>query len=248
MSFSNALFGVLASVSLFSSPARADLPVHCVRHQVAGEWSFTLGPETEERQTCGHRRPDGPHTQPQRSIMDGLKLTSFMVSLQNPNRAVTADDKHGTWTMIYDEGFEVNANGLSFIAFSNFTFDAKQHNHSHCEETMVGWYRNKQSTSFGCFFGSQRMRAPEPVAAPERLKPKVSLTSAYDKPLTAHMQTKAVRRLNAKLGLLQVPWEAKEMTKWTGQTLRQVTSTLASSGLPAVTCTGKCSSRNPGRP
>jgi len=79
----------------------------------------------------------------------------MVVSLRGPNRATTVDDSEGHWTMIYDEGFEVNVRGLSFVAFSNFTFDAHKRNQSHCGETMVGWYRNIDRTKFGCWYGSR---------------------------------------------------------------------------------------------
>ena len=36
------------------------MQVHCLRHQIAGEWEFTLGPLGPKRNACGHKNPDNP--------------------------------------------------------------------------------------------------------------------------------------------------------------------------------------------
>ena len=57
----------LLTVALFAAllgPLRADLPVHCERSQVYGEWRFTLDEDTfrplmhDPKTTCGHGQPD----------------------------------------------------------------------------------------------------------------------------------------------------------------------------------------------
>jgi len=53
------------------------------------------------------------------------------------------DDKN-FWTMIYDEGFEVNIAPYSFMAF--FRYDKKKfpfqssYTETNCAETLIGWY------------------------------------------------------------------------------------------------------------
>ncbi|CAD7961878.1 unnamed protein product [Amoebophrya sp. A120] len=46
--------------SLYFHPVttRADLPVHCLRNDVAGKWVFQLHKTGKQRTTCGHKRPD----------------------------------------------------------------------------------------------------------------------------------------------------------------------------------------------
>jgi cathepsin C len=88
----------------------ADFPVHCLRHEVVGEWKFILGALQPKRSSCGHRRPDLEEAQPVRLLVDHEStpkdtLRQLMVTLQNPNVAMSARDSQGTWTMIYDEGF-----------------------------------------------------------------------------------------------------------------------------------------------
>ena len=44
---------------VFRAGARADIPVHCLEHQVVGTWTFHLGAETGDRwESCGHATPD----------------------------------------------------------------------------------------------------------------------------------------------------------------------------------------------
>jgi cathepsin C len=238
----------------FVPQATADLPVHCLRHEVVGEWKFILGAQQTKRSSCGHRRPDIEEGQPNRVVVDeavaadGTEDKQLMVTLRNPNIAATARDSQGSWTMIYDEGFEVNVGGLNFFAFSNFTFEEtqpdavqklintnvapKRHNVSHCGDTMVGWYQNKDRTRFGCYYGTKVLTAPaaapRPPAPAPPPQPKASGSAKnsadYDKPLDAHSQAKVVSKLNKKIVMLQLGWKAREMSKWVGRSMREVNS------------------------
>eukprot|EP00747_Dinoflagellata_sp_TGD_P162112 gnl/TRDRNA2_/TRDRNA2_179347_c0_seq1.p1 gnl/TRDRNA2_/TRDRNA2_179347_c0~~gnl/TRDRNA2_/TRDRNA2_179347_c0_seq1.p1 ORF type:complete len:561 (+),score=143.85 gnl/TRDRNA2_/TRDRNA2_179347_c0_seq1:179-1861(+) len=234
--------GMLLSVFIVGAslyPTRADLPVHCLRHQVVGEWRFTLGPLKEKRSSCGHQRPDMEDLQPMRSIIDDAPgATQLMVELKNPNIAMTARDSKGLWTMVYDEGFEVKVNDLEFFAFSNFTFDGpNRHNTSHCGETMVGWYESKEHNRFGCYYGTKLLsdegqlpevasEKPKPPPAPVEAKKKTvkvaAKTAAYDKPMDNATQHKKVAKLNKKISMLQLGWTARVMPQFNGRTMREI--------------------------
>lgn len=224
------------AVGLLGLAVHADVPVHCVRHQVAGEWRFTLGPASEKRSSCGHLRPDIVAKQPPRAYMDTAAGSNIqlMVTLKNPNVALTARDS-GSWTMIYDEGFEVNVGGFNFFAFSNFTFvsnvsNPKQapHNVSHCGDTMVGWYQNMDRTSFGCYYGSKVLDedasahkaslSTTATATKAASHPPVIKTAAYDHPQSHESQKKTV----AKINMLQLGWTARTMPQWAGRTMREM--------------------------
>jgi len=136
----------------------ADLPVHCLRHQVQGEWEFTVSPLEPKRSSCGHSKPDDPNKQPSVDIIKQYGKTSTKrFTLQDPDTVSGADGETGTWTMIYDEGFEVAAGDLTYFAFSKFSFvpgnDGQPTNVSHCDETQVGWYHNKARDNWGCYVG-----------------------------------------------------------------------------------------------
>lgn len=64
-------------------------------------------------------------------------------------------NKTGTWTMIYDEGFNVDFPEFTFFAFSKYTiedeFNGRKVYKSQCYSTCVGWYSNKDKTKWGCY-------------------------------------------------------------------------------------------------
>ncbi|CAD7955864.1 unnamed protein product [Amoebophrya sp. A25] len=73
------------------------------------------------------------------------------------------------WTMLYDEGFEVELGKLRLLAFSAFDF-VNGKNQSRCGMTEVGWYRTIEedvsSSDFrvGCWIGYQEDASREPLA------------------------------------------------------------------------------------
>jgi len=147
----------LLTVAVLLQVGVADLPVHCLRHQVAGDWEFTLGPLGPKRSSCGHQKPDSPYRQPRMKYLEGQgSLTKKKMTLADPNTVTTEDGSSGTWTMIYDEGFEVRAGDLVYFAFSKFEFtdgQEMQKNVSKCGETQIGWYHDKLRSRWGCYVG-----------------------------------------------------------------------------------------------
>jgi len=218
---------VVLGLALLVSPVAADLPVHCLRHQIEGDWDFHLSPPSSKRSSCGHLHPDTEDGQPSREALSlSLKTTTAKrVTLQHPNVARSKEDSNGHWTMVYDEGFEVNLDGFNFFAFSNFTFvkdpktKAKQ-NVSHCGDTMVGWYQNVDRTKFGCYFGSKiEKAAPSPL--PKGVN--ANKTSVhYDKPIDKKAMVQKVAKLNKKLAMLQLGWKARVVPKFFGKTMREI--------------------------
>lgn len=221
--------------------ALADLPVHCLRHQIAGEWRFVLGAPKESRSSCGHLRPDVEENQPQRDIVDSDDVTQLMVTLRDPNVASTANDAGGRWTMIYDEGFEFKVEGRSFFAFSNFTFVAngtsgKKMNVSHCDSTMVGWYTTDDERQFGCYYGNKLPSKPgflqlggssviegaAEALAGDSTDGGSEQATVYEIPLDLGKQERAVSQINERNAQLQLGWKAREMPQWNGRTMRQV--------------------------
>lgn len=223
----------ISLLCLLVVPSFADLPVHCLHHEILGEWQFFLGESSKTRSSCGHLRPDKPDRQPSRLFAvdkSGQAKSSLMkVSLSNPNTATSDSAGDGTWTMIYDEGFEVSVGDKIFFAFSNFTYEAddvdlvKKHNVSHCGETMVGWYRNVDRTQFGCYYAEKVVpQGGMPQKRVERhYKKKVSLAQ-YTEKLTHHHQHKVVSDINERIKSLTALWKARVMPKWTGKTMAQV--------------------------
>eukprot|EP00440_Ansanella_granifera_P064803 gb/GFBE01070263.1/.p1 GENE.gb/GFBE01070263.1/~~gb/GFBE01070263.1/.p1 ORF type:complete len:601 (+),score=177.55 gb/GFBE01070263.1/:1-1803(+) len=237
--------GVSLLLALCQQLVTADLPVHCLHHQISGQWKFYLGQTSDQRSSCGHARPDSQDYQPSRLLAVESKSPKghgiereLLISLDNPNSAETAGHPKGTWTMIYDEGFEVEVAGMNFFAFSNFTYDTDAvdplalHNVSHCEQTMVGWYRNEERTQFGCYFASKvdakssakSSAKPSNKSSSMHALKKKAKSLLYQMKLSLHHQKKVVDKLNDKLDDQDLGWKAKVMDKWSGLSMLQVNS------------------------
>jgi len=145
--------------------AAADLPVHCLRHQVVGAWRLHLGALSAERSSCGHQAPDVESKQPSFATLN--TTSSIDMSLLDPNVAEMGG-KNGSWTMVYDEGFYADVGGKTFFAFNHFLmsdpnsvhwFEPRVHGkkvyRSVCGRTEVGWYHDKESDQWGCFYGER---------------------------------------------------------------------------------------------
>ena len=102
-------------LTLLFAFANADLPVHCLRHQIAGGWTFHLSEPTSERTKCGHQSPDSKGAQPSVNMND--YPTTLNVNLEGTSSAMS-DGEMGSWTMVYDEGFEVKVGMKTFFAFA----------------------------------------------------------------------------------------------------------------------------------
>lgn len=215
------------NLALLASTVDADLPVHCLKREVEGKWNFVMSPPSKTRSFCGHRHPDMEEHQPEWSMLlnlGGGKTGQVKnVELKSPNVAATQDDTRGTWTMVYDEGFEANVDGFNFFTFSNYSYHfdpvtQQKSNVSHCGETTIGWYQNKDRTEFGCFYASKEVaQAPKAIVAP-----KVALANHSDKRLDTKAMTQKVAKLNKKLSMLQLGWKARVMPKWIGKTMGEI--------------------------
>lgn len=195
-----------------------DLPVHCLRHQVAGDWELVLGPTSSQRSSCGHQRPDSEEHQPPIFLSEIAEHKK--VHLESPNVARTASDADGRWTMIYDEGFEVNVDGLSFFAFSRFDLSLKEGvrvNVSHCGHTQLGWYRNAERTQWGCFFAKKMVSEEEHAKLVSFAPPRRAAVST-DVPLGEQHHSSFAAELN----MLQDLWTAKGHSRLMNKTLREL--------------------------
>lgn len=193
-----------------------DLPVHCLRHEIVGDWNFQLSGLSPHRTSCRHERPDVEGVQPQDLEQSTETKT---VSLFEPHFAKTKSDVNGRFTMIYDEGFEVEVDGLVFFAFSRFdlvTKDGMKKNVSRCGETHQGWYRQASSRSkWGCYIASKVHMPINLIQVPTLMK---SFSADYDKPLPLAWHEQRANHLN----LLQTSWTARVYNRFVGLSLRQL--------------------------
>jgi len=160
-----AIFGSLGGV-------QADLDVHCLHKHVRGTWTFHLGAANQDKNQImcskGVTKAYGS-----KANNFGLSDTpnfdvakKISVQLDHPNIAKTTingKDHTGTWTMIYDEGFEVRIAGTKFFAFSKYSSDDDTE-YSHCGETFPGWFhpdQNVDAPKWGCYYGVKDTPVPK---------------------------------------------------------------------------------------
>jgi len=149
----------------------ADLPVHCLHSETLGVWNVKMSAVSPDgkRATCGHHAPDKVMTMvnekvdpenPPFEVQETVQIT-----LSDPNIATNSNGKKGTWTMVYDEGFEVSfKDGKKFFAFFMYkpkgqfpSPDEISDFNSICDKTYTGWYHdiNDEDPKYGCMIASK---------------------------------------------------------------------------------------------
>jgi cathepsin C len=180
----------------------------------------------------------------------------YTVSIADPNVVVTTDQhgkkEKGTWTTVYDEGFEVDTPSKHFFAFSKFGGGQ-----SLCKQTWPGWHReanNPDSNRWGCYQGNkisedvseedlafltvEERRAHEDSIASIQIEESPAATTAYELPTEAtstkmyQPEHEMVARINAKEG---GTWKAKvypEFEKMTMAAFQNIAGFRPSRRLP----------------
>jgi len=227
------LAGILLGMAAL---AAADLPVHCPHHTIKGAWKFDMSEGNKDKSlscakpansnmcfygSCYNNKVIGDAT--------FKKDKSWKVSLADPNIALATDEtgkQHkGTWTSVYDEGFEVDVSDRHFFAFSHFAKGKSQ-----CKQTYPGWHRdaeNPDKKAWGCYTGEKQseklheehlsLLSEEERAIHEDSMNLIEITEedrstikAYDSPDPAREKPfepehELVKRINAKA----TTWKAK---------------------------------------
>ncbi|KAH7933067.1 hypothetical protein HPB49_007726 [Dermacentor silvarum] len=78
----------------------------------------------------------------------GRDATKIRVFLEFPNLATDDLGNRGTWTLIYNQGFEVVINFRRYFAFSNYS-----RSESFCSSTKAGWAHDILGHNWACFEG-----------------------------------------------------------------------------------------------
>lgn len=143
----------------------ADLPVHCEFPEVKGYWLFNLTEPKYDKNnifaSCDY-------------FSDIDATHSVTLSLQGPDLAIDlASGTIGHWTLLQDQGFEVNIFGKQYLAFFRYTTMPNKTVVSECYRTLTGWYHANQvnvKKEWGCFQAfkvkGENEELPKPVAYP----------------------------------------------------------------------------------
>lgn len=144
------------------SSVRADIPVHCLRHQILGLWDIELTEPAivdKEQAACGHKSPDDP-AESWRSGVDKFNPTiRFQVLLNPDNTAIKINGDQnttGNWTLIYDEGFDIIFDDHRLTNFFYYFPNETEKNgySSDCGKTTIGWYKDHKTQS-ACWRGTK---------------------------------------------------------------------------------------------
>jgi cathepsin C len=155
-------FFVLSLAVLLSaiSLSRADLPVHCELSHALGEWEFHLSASNLA------------DTFPQCSKFD--VDTTMKLTFKHPNVVVDGAGQKGTFTLIYDEGFEVRLHGRKYFAFFKFTVDKNVHgmfrHRSYCHKTQTGTFHDNARKNWGCMTANKVVNPDELTSVSARGK------------------------------------------------------------------------------
>lgn len=141
--------------------ARADLPVHCLKKDIIGEWILeltALQASKDGRVSCGHDSPDRASTS-YKAFLDEFKTEKTLnIELKEDFTVLHKEktEEKGTWNLIYDEGFELElSGGHKYFTFFSYIYDHHNADNSVsvCNKTVVGWYINTEKNEKRCFRG-----------------------------------------------------------------------------------------------
>ena len=157
--------------SLFPFFIKSDLPVHCLAKHIAGNWKFFLSPSISTFPSCGHQHPDKNTDHLFGTFKQSFNMKEILeITLNLPNFVKDSNGGSiGTWTMVYDEGFEVKTKEREFFVFSGYHFNGSKTPtdlddeetigyYSICNETFEGWFHDSNLNTWGCFYGEKAER------------------------------------------------------------------------------------------
>lgn len=125
------------------SDVRADTPANCTYEDVRGTWLFSIG--------------KGGNDNTINCSLDFQVVSKLKVQLLFPDVAVDSDGNVGFWTMIYNQGFEVQINGSKYFAFSAYKKSGKEVT-SYCDKTLNGWSHEAavlKPSNWACYKGQK---------------------------------------------------------------------------------------------
>jgi len=139
----------------------ADTPANCTFEDVEGSWIFY---ETE--------RSQGSDIDCSNQVAP--VVAKFRVELKYPNIAVDQFGNIGSWTMVYNQGFEVTVSGRSYFAYSDYEESADGVVTSKCHQTKDGggWGHDVTVRNWACLHGKKVEKKGE------KFEPKYHKTAA----------------------------------------------------------------------
>ena len=119
-----------------------DTPANCTYEDILGTWQFSIGtPNFDRTVDCN-------------AFGAGSVASTLTVQLVFPDKAVDQYGNVGFWTLIYNQGFEVQIANKKYFAFSNYTTSGQSVT-SYCHSTFNGWSHDFWGHNWACYFGEK---------------------------------------------------------------------------------------------
>jgi len=204
---------------LLAGRAAADLPIHCIKAQVEGVWTFSFGKErtieNPEQAKCGYLSPTSPMDAMTNIPPGDFETVSTMTLVLDKFNTVYDEDYGektvGTWTMMYDEGMIIEHKVFSMFVFFRYSlWDGKSK--TDCSKTLIGWYKNKTNGKMGCFYGDQVRKANlissiskgEAIIGIETVPEKEYTTFLHKPESLAQIQAEPIDSLTSEAELMKI--------------------------------------------
>lgn len=181
----------------FLSGNMADTPANCTFEDTVGTWMFY---ESERSQTNQIDCSRG-----------SAVVQKVHVDLKYPNVAADQWGNRGTWTMVYNQGFEVTVSGRSYFAFFDYSKQGEVVT-SFCNRTQPshGWSHDVTIRNWACFTGRKVEKQTK--------EPKMHLTWETLMTHTGSLPYIQSEDMVSEINRLQSDWVATTYQQWEGLT------------------------------
>lgn len=132
------LFKILSVFLATIVLASADTPANCTYQDIQGIWLFSESARVANRTENCDNFPS--------------QTSPVYIKLDFPNIATDNVGNVGTWTLIYNQGFEVVINLRRYFAFSLYKQKGKEVT-SYCNATLPGWSHDLLGHNWACIKG-----------------------------------------------------------------------------------------------
>jgi len=190
--FRRGLIYAAACLLTLVASVRSDTPANCHFKDVVGKWSFMIGDETRDR----------PFSCSQSQTFD----VKYEVDLIYPNVVVDQFGNSGFWTLVYNQGFEIQQKGSTAFGFFMYKREGAKVT-SYCDQTFVGWTHNVVGRNWKCFW-AKKSTSFKPRLDIHPLYANLGLGEGDKNPLQHLFTPSAVVAHIKKINSLQSSWRA----------------------------------------
>lgn len=215
--------------------SKCDLPVHCVKEDIIGEWVFRINKDkfhpllNNAKTACGHSIPNSPEAPEQEPSFSFKSYIDIVLDIR-PDHSVYKNGKHvGHWTSIYDQSIYLtysHKNGFASLTapFVYYKINFGETS-SVCSKTWTGWYihdLNNNKKNWSCFYAFKRQQFNNFLQLNFRLTNKINKFSDLGHRIKYDDMEKLVQKVNE----VDLGWKAELNKNYMGLTLIQLRSKL----------------------